>query len=103
MLNLYRMRPSPYRNALFAIGYICGVALLIRHISSLHKDSPDNLVGTIAFLSLLVCSVATMAFLFFYRPLALLIDGKGNEAVTFFLRTLGTFALITLLVLLTVV
>lgn len=103
MKSLSDMRPNPYRNALLAIAYISGVALLIRHISSLHHDSPDNLSGTIAFLSLLVCSVATMAFLFFYHPLALLIEGKTKESASFFLKTLGTFAVITALVLLTVV
>lgn len=97
------LRSNPFLNAFGAFAYICAVALLIRHISSLHHDSPDNLAGTIAFLSLLVCSVATMAFLFFYHPLALLIEGKTKESASFFLKTLGTFAVITALVLLTVV
>jgi hypothetical protein len=37
-----------------------------------------------------------MAFLFFYRPAVLLIENKREEAVSFFLKTLGTFGVITI-------
>ena len=43
-----------------------------------------------------------MGFLFFYRPMGLLMENKRDEAVSFFLKTLGTFGAITLLVILTV-
>jgi len=36
-----------------------------------------------------------MAFLFFYQPLLLLIEGKKKEAVTLFMKTVGVFAVIT--------
>lgn len=48
----------------------------------------------IIMLSLLVLSVALMGYLFFYRPLELFMDGRRHEAATFFLKTIGTFALI---------
>jgi hypothetical protein len=48
-------------------------------------------------LSLLVLSVSVMAFLFFYQPVVLLLDGKREEALAFFLRTVGTFAAGTIL------
>jgi hypothetical protein len=48
-------------------------------------------------LSLLVLSVSVMAFLFFYQPVVLLLDGKRDEALAFFLRTVGTFAAGTIL------
>lgn len=93
---------NPYLNAIGAAAYIWGVGFLINHIASLHHDTPDNLTGSIAAISLMVFSAAVMAFLFFYRPVALLVESKKDEAVFFFLKTLGTFGFITLLVVLTI-
>jgi hypothetical protein len=50
-------------------------------------------------LFVLTLSVAVMAFLFFYQPLLLLIDGKKKEALNLFAMTVGFFAIITLVVL----
>ena len=97
------MRWNPFLNAAGATAYIWGIGLLISHIARLHHDTPDNLVGSIAFISLVVFSAAVMGFLFFYRPAMLLVENKRGEAISFFLKTLGTFGLITLLVVLTVV
>ncbi len=97
------MRSNPYIHAICAAAYIGGVALLISHIASLHHDTPDNLIGSIAFISLVVFSAAVMAFLFFYRPVVLLVENKKQEAISFFLKTLATFGAITLLAVLTVV
>lgn len=93
---------NPYLNAIGAAVYIWGVGFLIQHIASLHHDIPDNLTGSIAFLSLVVFSAAVMGFLFFYRPAVLLVENKRDDAVFFFLKTLGTFGALTLLVILTV-
>jgi hypothetical protein len=86
------MRWNPYINGLVAVAY-----------ARLHHDTPDNLIGSIAALSLFVCSAAVMVFLFFYRPAMLLIEKKHTEAVPFFLKTLGVFAGLTLLAVLTLV
>lgn len=94
---------NPYIHALAAATYIWGVGFLIHYISSIHHDTPDKLFDPIAALSLLVFSVAVMAFLFFYRPAVLLIENKREEAVSFFLKTLGTFGAVTVLVLLAVI
>jgi hypothetical protein len=98
----HRMRWNPYLNAIGVAAYIWGVGFLIHYIGSLHHDTPDNLTGSIAALSLLVFSAAVMGFLFFYRPTVLLVEDKRDEAVFFFLKTLGTFGAITLLVILIV-
>lgn len=89
------MRANPYLNALIASSYIWGIGLLLSHIARLHHDTPDTTMGSVTAISLVVCSVALMAFLFFYRPVALLIQGKQLEAAAFFLKTLGTFAALT--------
>ena len=91
------MRWNPMLNAFGAVAYIWGIGLLIHHISSLHHDTPDKLVDSIAALSLVVFSVAVMAFLFFYYPLVLLMENKKNEALSYFLKTLGAFGAITAL------
>ena len=96
------MRWNPYLNAIGAAAYVWGVGFLIHYISSLNRDTPDNLTGSIAALSLLVFSAAVMGFLFFYRPGVLLVENKKDDAISFFLKTLGTFGVITLLVILTV-
>lgn len=93
---------NPYLNAVVAVAYIWGIGFLIHYISSLHRDTPDNLTGSIAAISLMVFSAAVMAFLFFYRPVVLLIENKKDEAFLFFLKTLGTFGVLTFLVVLTV-
>jgi hypothetical protein len=50
-------------------------------------------------LSLLVLSVALMAYLFFYQPVLMLIEGQKQKAVKLFLQTVGIFAIGTALVL----
>lgn len=97
------MRSNPYINGISAAAYVWGVALLISHIASLHHDTPDNLVGAVAAVSLIVFSTAVMAFFFFYRPVTLLFEHKKEESLAFFLKTLGTFGAIGLLAVLSVV
>ena len=63
------------------------------------KNKPDTFFAPIVFLSLLTLSVAVMAFLFFYQPLTLFIDGKKKEAVNLFVKTVGIFAAITMVAL----
>jgi hypothetical protein len=93
---------NPYLHAIAASAYIWGIALFFHYLSATHHDTPDTWTAPVAALSILVFSVAVMGFLFFYRPVVLLIDKKQAEAVSFFLKTLATFGAITLVVILTV-
>lgn len=86
-------------NAAGAAAYVGAIGLIFQYISSFRSNTPDTFLDPILALSLLVFSVAVMGFLFFYRPVVLLIEGKREEAVTFFLKTLGTFGVITVLLL----
>ncbi|OGK67302.1 hypothetical protein A2313_04770 [Candidatus Roizmanbacteria bacterium RIFOXYB2_FULL_41_10] len=63
------------------------------------KNKPDTFFAPVTFLSVLTLSVTVMAFLFFYQPLQLFIEGKKKEAVNLFVKTVGVFAIITALVL----
>ena len=89
------MTKNPYHNAIFAALYIVFVVLLISYGPALVRDKPDTILAPIAMLSLLVCSVAFMAYAFFFYPVQMFIDGQKREAVELFTKTLTTFAVIT--------
>ncbi len=93
------MKWNPFINALAAAAYVAAVALFVHFISSLRHDTPDTLLDSLGFISLFVSSAAIMTFLFFYQPLVKLIDGKKAEAVSYFLKTVGIFGAITVVVL----
>ena len=64
------------------------------------QNKPDTFFAPITVLFVLTLSVAVMAFLFFYQPLQLFIEGKKKEAVNLFVKTVGIFAALTAVVLL---
>ncbi len=89
------MSKNPILNALSASAYIILVVSVMTFITQPLRDKPDTYFAPVVFLSVLTLSVAVMAFLFFYQPLMLFIDGKKKEAVNLFVRTVGAFAVIT--------
>ncbi len=93
------MSKNPILNALSAAGYIGLVVSVINLISLTHRNKPDTAFAPVVFLSLLTLSVTVMAFLFFYQPLQLFIEGKKKEAVNLFVKTVGVFAAFTAVVL----
>lgn len=93
------MSKNPIINALSAAGYIGLVVSVINLISLTHRNKPDTAFAPVVFLSLLTLSVTVMAFLFFYQPLQLFIEGKKKEAVNLFVKTVGVFAAFTAVVL----
>ena len=88
------MSKNPYINALLASAYIAVVASFM-YFGSQNAGGVDSVLAPIAMLSLLVLSVATMGYLFFYQPAQLFMAGRAGEAGTFFLKTVGGFALVT--------
>lgn len=88
------MTKQPYYNAILASGYIVGIVHLIQWFTGFQGIQQTILIP-IGMLSLLVLSVSVMGFLFFYHPLLLLLEGKQQQAVTRFLKTVGTFAVLT--------
>jgi len=93
------MKWNPFLNAVAAAAYIGAVALFMRFIESIRHDTPDTYVDGMGFISLFVFSVAVMAFLFFYQPAVRLIENKKAEAASYFLKTLGIFGVITIVLL----
>ena len=88
------MSKNPYLNALLASAYIAVVASFM-YFGSQNAGGVDSVLAPIAMLSLLVLSVATMGYLFFYQPAQLFMAGRAAEAGAFFLKTVGVFALVT--------
>jgi len=90
------MIKSPYVNAICASVYITFGVMVMNFVTQPFKNKPDTFFAPVVFLSLLTLSVTVMAFLFFYQPLMLFIEGKKKEAVNFFIKTVGVFAAITI-------
>ena len=84
---------KPFTHAALALGYIALVVLVMQWFTSL-VGLQQTLLIPIAVLGLFVLSAAVMGYLFLYRPLALFADGKHREAVSFFVRTVGVFAVL---------
>lgn len=93
------MTKNPFLNALSASAYIVLVVTIMTFVTQPLKNKPDTFFAPITFLSVLTLSVAVMAFLFFYQPLQLFIDGKKKQAVHLFVQTVGVFGAITVVVL----
>lgn len=93
------MTKNPIVNALSASAYIVLVVTVMNFISQTQGDKPDTIFAPILFISMLTFSVTVMAYVFFYQPLQLLVNGKKKESLNLFTQTVGAFGIITLIVL----
>ena len=89
------MTKNPLINALCASTYIVLGVVIMNFVTQPLKNQPDTFLAPVVFLSLLTLSVAVMAFLFFYQPVVLLIEGQKKAAINLFIKTIGIFAVIT--------
>lgn len=94
---------NPYLNACAAFAYILGGATFMYMVPESYFDSIFPVFVISLILSLLVLSVALMGFFFFYKPARLFLDGKHAEAVQFFLKTVSTFFILILVLLVVIV
>lgn len=88
------MTKKPFVNALGALTYIALVTAVMSYIEQTQSHKPDTAFAPFIFLSLLTLSAAIMAFIFFYKPLQYLIEGKSREAVDLFIQTVLVFGVI---------
>jgi hypothetical protein len=91
---------NPYLNAVAAAVYIGLVGTFMNFVERSGTQPDSKWLGGIAFISLVTLSVATMGYFFAFKPLQMYLDGQKQEAVSFFLKTVGTFAVITVVLLL---
>lgn len=93
------MSKNPFINALSASAYILIVVSVMNFLSKTLGSKPDSVFAPVLFLSMLTLSVSVMAYLFLYQPIQFLIDGKKKDALHLFVRTVGTFAFFTIILL----
>ena len=93
------MSKNPFLNAFSAITYIFLVVTVMNFITRPLKDKPDTFMAPITILTMLTLSVTVMAFLFFYQPFQLFIEGKSKDSVKLFAKTVAYFAIFTLIIL----
>jgi len=89
------MTKNPVINAFCASMYIVFVVTVMTFATQPLRNKPDTFFAPIAVLFVLTLSVAVMAYLFFYQPVMLFIEGKKKAAVNLFVKTVGIFALFT--------
>ena len=93
------MSKNPLINALGASSYILLVVTVMNFVSHTLRNKPDTFFAPVVLLSLATLSAAVMAYVFFYYPVQLLIEGKKKQAVSLFVQTVGIFGIITIVAL----
>ncbi|MDE2071192.1 MAG: hypothetical protein KGI70_00460 [Patescibacteria group bacterium] len=88
------MSRNPLINALAASAYVSLVALGIMHVPE--KQPMLAALGPLIFLSVFVFSAGLIGYLFCMHPLLFALRGEQRAGIVLFLKTLGFFALITL-------
>lgn len=83
---------KPILHAASAAFYIASVVWVLDFATSGSGEGELGLLAPVLGLSLLVLSVCVMAYLFFYKPVTLYIEGSKQGAVTFFFTTVLSFA-----------
>jgi hypothetical protein len=92
------MSKNPFINAFAASSYILFVVTIMNFMTQRLSDKPDTFFAPVTVLFMLTLSVAVMGFLFFYQPLLFVIEGKRKEAINLFVKTVGIFAVFTIII-----
>jgi hypothetical protein len=90
---------NPFLNAFAASSYILAIVSIMNFMTQKLRDKPDTFFAPVTILFMLTLSVAVMGFLFFYQPLLFVIEGKKKEAISLFVKTVGIFAIFTIVIL----
>src|SRR5262245_41781780 len=93
------MTKNSVLNALAASLYIALIASVM-FFAPKSVDATPTVLVPIAVLSLFCLSAAVMAYIFFYNPVLMYLDGQKKEAVKLGVRTVGAFAVVTAIFLL---
>ncbi|OGG72739.1 hypothetical protein A3A38_03705 [Candidatus Kaiserbacteria bacterium RIFCSPLOWO2_01_FULL_53_17] len=91
------MSRNPFVNAALAAAYIAVVASLMYYVPKA-VGLVDSVFVPIAVLSLFVLSAALMGYFFLFQPVQMYLDGQKKEAIDLFVKTVGVFAGITILI-----
>lgn len=91
------MTKNPIINALSAALYIAGVVSILFFSSQFGGGQQETILIPITLLSLFSLSAAVMAFIFFYKPVTMYVEGEKKAAVKLLVQTIGAFACVTAL------
>jgi len=91
------MSKNPIYNAIAALIYIVLIVLLINSVTRI-EALEASLLMPILMISLFTLSAAVMGYIFCYQPLRLYLDGKKEEAVKLFLKTVAIFAIVPVII-----
>jgi hypothetical protein len=94
---------QPFFHACAAEAYIILVVAFVTRVFPFAAEEPDSILAPITMISLLVLSVATMAYLFFSVPVCQYLDGNKEYAVKFLTSTILYFAGLTMAVAITMI
>jgi hypothetical protein len=92
------MTQNPFINALSASAYIGAIVLFLSNAERIFGNVEDMALIPFGMLSLFVLSAAVMGYIFCYEPIKMFLEDKKQEGVNLFLKTVGIFAVITLLI-----
>ncbi|PKN02743.1 hypothetical protein CVU76_01765 [Candidatus Dojkabacteria bacterium HGW-Dojkabacteria-1] len=91
------MSKNPFVNSLVALAYIVVVVFTINIIDETEVNSGlAQYIMPVMVISLFTLSAAVMGYIFCFKPITLFLEGKKEEAVKLFLKTVGIFGIITL-------
>jgi hypothetical protein len=93
MKNIFK---NPILNSIYAEAYII-ILVSLGHLFA-KPNTPDKFFDPVVALSLFVLSAAVMGYLFLGEPLQLFLSGEKKQAVSFFMKTVLSFAVITLVI-----
>lgn len=87
------MTKNPFYNALVAVIYIVLVVLVVNLVTDI-RALEESLLMPIMMISLFTLSAAVMGYIFCLQPLRLYLDGKKEEGISLFVKTIIIFAII---------
>jgi len=93
---------KPFLYAFGAAGYIVAIVSLMNTFRFVLPDE-NTLLIPMLMLGLFVLSAAVMGFLFLSEPLQFLFENRKKEAITFFIKTVGIFAIFVIILLLVLI
>lgn len=96
------MTKNPYINALIAYVYISLVVLGMTFAGQAMPKA-DTFLMPVGMISLFTLSAAVMIWLFIIQPFELYTSGEKKGAIAFFIKSIASFALLTILTLLVII
>jgi hypothetical protein len=93
------MTKKAFVNAIVAELYILLVVGVLNFGAKVQIGKDNTFLAPLAMISLFTLSTAVMAYVFASQPLQMFLEGKKKQGVTLFVKTVGIFAILTVVLL----